>query len=158
MRGSVVLSGGLATSPFRIGASLRRRSSNTLPDSFGVSRVLMSNNPRLHSLFEVGNMVRCAGDKRCWSRSLALPQARFAGFGSFDAWLDAFIHTLKRDTIFNVGKIGGIILLYYLAPGVLTWFTNTFGWVPRLLGHQPGHSPLTCMEARPKKGTDNFNK
>lgn len=48
-------------------------------------------------------------------------------WNSFDTWLDDFIHHLRRDTILNVAKVGGIILLYYLAPGVLTWIENTFG-------------------------------
>lgn len=127
VRGDVVLSGGLAASSLRVGAPPKRRSSKTLADVPGASHVHMGSSPRLHSLLEVGNMVRCADDKRCWGRNLRLPQSRIAGFGSFDAWLDAFMYTLKRDTIFNVAKIGGLILLHYLAPGVLTWFSNSFG-------------------------------
>ncbi|KAK8383336.1 hypothetical protein O3P69_011659 [Scylla paramamosain] len=67
---------------------------------------------------------RSVGAKRYWRRSLAPPQARF---GSFEAWLNAFMYTFKRDTIFNVAKIGGLILLYYFAPEVFTWVSGTLG-------------------------------
>lgn len=48
-------------------------------------------------------------------------------FTTFDAWLAAFQQTFKRDMILNVGKVGGLILLHYLAPGLLSWLSNTFG-------------------------------
>lgn len=127
VRGAVVFSGGLAASAFRSGASVGRRSPDTLVNVPAVSQASVGSNPRQPSLLKVGNTVKCAGDRGCWVRALTLPEARFFGFGTFDAWLNAFMYTLKRDTIFNVGKIGGIILLYYLAPGVLYWFSDTFG-------------------------------
>ncbi|XP_042239974.1 uncharacterized protein LOC121878062 [Homarus americanus] len=46
---------------------------------------------------------------------------------SFDSWFSVFQETFKRDMILNVGKVGGIILLYYLAPDLLSWINNTFG-------------------------------
>lgn len=127
VNGGVVLSGGLAASSFRVDASLKTRSSNILPDVPGASHVHRGSSPRLYSLLEVGTKVRRVDDKRCWGHNLRLPQSRIGGFGSLDAWLDAFMYTLKRDTIFNVAKIGGLILLHYLAPGMLTWFSNSFG-------------------------------
>lgn len=48
-------------------------------------------------------------------------------WNSFDTWLDDLTSHFKRDTILNVVKVAGIILLHYLAPGVLTWIDNTFG-------------------------------
>ncbi|XP_042867637.1 uncharacterized protein LOC122250332 [Penaeus japonicus] len=58
------------------------------------------------------------------ARSVAEP--RFAFFPSFDAWVNEFQSTFKRDMIFNVAKVGGIAFLYYFAPGVLTWIESTF--------------------------------
>ena len=78
----------------------------------------------LRSSRQEGGRWRCDGDKECWGRSLLPPEERF---DSTEAWVDAFMYTFKRDTIFNVAKIGGIILLYYLAPDVLTWYNDSFG-------------------------------
>lgn len=52
---------------------------------------------------------------------------RIMFFTTFDAWLAAFQQTFKRDMILNVGKVGGLILLHYLAPDLLAWLSNTFG-------------------------------
>lgn len=50
-------------------------------------------------------------------------------FNSFQEWTTAFQSTLKRDAIYNFGKVGGIIILYYFFPGILSWITSTFGTV-----------------------------
>ncbi|CAL4118810.1 unnamed protein product [Meganyctiphanes norvegica] len=59
--------------------------------------------------------------------SQSVAEGRYFGFPSFDAWASSFTMYFARDMAFNVFKIVGLSALYYLAPGVLTWYTQTFG-------------------------------
>jgi len=52
---------------------------------------------------------------------------RYFFFPNFDSWADSFTMYFWRDMAFNVLKIVGLSALYYLAPGVLAWYTQTFG-------------------------------
>ncbi|KAK3858991.1 hypothetical protein Pcinc_034854 [Petrolisthes cinctipes] len=61
------------------------------------------------------------------NNNIMMSPRRIMLFTTLDAWVAAFQQTFKRDMIFNVGKVGGLILLHYLAPDLLAWFTDTFG-------------------------------
>lgn len=50
-------------------------------------------------------------------------------YSSVGSWYSAFETTLKRDAIYNIGKVGGILVLYYFFPGALAWIHNTFGGI-----------------------------
>ena len=119
----MVVTRGLEVASFTGGAPTAPYHGKTLPD-VPVAVQGNANGASFQRLSRQAGGGRSAGPKGYWRRTLALPQARF---GSFEAWLDVFMYTLKRDTIFNVAKIGGLILLYYIAPEVLTWFSGTLG-------------------------------
>ncbi|XP_063883574.1 uncharacterized protein LOC135112739 [Scylla paramamosain] len=123
VRGGVVVTGGLAVASFTGGAPAVPPHIKTLPDVPGAVQS-NANSASFLRLSQQASGRRSVGAKRYWRRSLAPPQARF---GSFEAWLNAFMYTFKRDTIFNVAKIGGLILLYYFAPEVFTWVSGTLG-------------------------------
>ena len=53
---------------------------------------------------------------------------RLAFYTSFDAWFSDFRFTFFRDLVFNVGKIGGLTLLYYFAPDLFNLINNSFNF------------------------------
>ncbi|MPC20994.1 hypothetical protein E2C01_013966 [Portunus trituberculatus] len=125
VRGGVAVTGDLAVESFTGGAPAAPSHVKTLLDVPEAGAVQGNTSGGLFlRLSWQASGGRSAGAKRYWHRTLTPPQARF---GSFEAWLDAFMYTLKRDTIFNVAKIGGLILLYYFAPEVFTWVSGTLG-------------------------------